>query len=58
METNKIQTVAIDKHYVREIAFRKYNILEEYDFDTFFKGYIEGVKCLVEPLGLNVRIDD
>ena len=48
--------VAISKRYATELAYRKHDIINEYDLGIFLKGYIEGVKAMVEPLGMEVKI--
>lgn len=56
--TEKITTVALNRHYIKGLAYRNYHILDEYSVDIFLNGYIEGVKAIVEPMGLKIKIID
>lgn len=55
---NKKKKCAINKHFILEQAQKKHGPLVNMELDLYFKGYIQGLKDIVEPLGFEVKIED
>lgn len=48
----------INKHYVFEKAHKELGLLTDFELELYFKGYTQGMKDIVEPLGFEVVINE